>query len=69
MDSIQYGYLAEKYCDVKLPLEVLLSGAGYYIGTSEDGAPFSRESKEYFPTEEAATQALNEGNWTQRPNP
>jgi hypothetical protein len=66
----RFGHLAETFAGCKLPLEVLQSAAGYYIGTfhPEDG-PFSRESVEYFPTRQAARDALASGAWTQRPNP
>ena len=52
----------------RLPLQVLRSAAGHYIGTFDDG-PVSRESVEYFPTHEAACHALNTGAWTQRQHP
>lgn len=65
-----YGKLAHAYVGVKLPLTVLRSGAGFYIGTrDEDGGPVSRESKEYFQSPELAQQALDHGTWTQREHP
>ncbi len=49
-----------------LPLKVIRSGAGYYIGTfSVDAGPVSRESEEYWPTEELADAAMASGAWTQ----
>lgn len=48
-----------------LPLQVLKSAAGYYIGTADDEGPCSRESCEYFPTRDRAAQALASGAWTQ----
>jgi len=53
--------------DPALKIEVLHSAAGHYIGQwdNEEG-PFSRLSEEYFPTKEAAEQALLEGNFTIR---
>lgn len=52
------------------PLVVCKSAAGYYIGTrDEEGAPFSRESREYWPRSDDASQALTEGVWTQRVTP
>ena len=48
-------------CGVQLPLEVLQSPAGFYIGTSNKGMPFSRESVQYWPSEEAASDALKNG--------
>ena len=47
------------------PLQVLRSAAGHYIGTF-DGGPVTRESVEYFPTDETARHALETGAWTQR---
>lgn len=69
---MEYGKLAKHFCDAKLPLRVLESNAGFYIGTFEDEGPnmgpCSRESVEYFPTEAAAIAALETGEWTQRPS-
>lgn len=65
-DPREMGYLAQG----KYPVQVLRSAAGYYIGTQdEQGMPYSRESVEYYPTEEQAGQALSHHTWTQRPNP
>lgn len=63
------GKLAKEF-GFELKLEVLQSGAGFYIGTfdynpSEYG-PFSRESEEYFSSKEEAQQALDNNTWTQR---
>ncbi|MDR2788127.1 MAG: hypothetical protein LBD06_07180 [Candidatus Accumulibacter sp.] len=68
-ETSRSGHLAQTFADCELPLEVLESAAGFYIGTfhPKEG-PFSRES-EYFPTEEAAREALENGAWTQRLNP
>lgn len=50
-------------------LEVCKSAAGFYIGTlDEDGAPFTRESREYWSRREQAETALAKGLWTQKPN-
>ena len=49
-----------------LPLQVLRSVRGYYIGTQCDEGPVSRESVEYYRDHEQATQALETGTWTQR---
>lgn len=62
------GLLALTYAGKPLPLQVLRSAAGHYIGTFDDG-PVSRESVEYFPTREAARHALETGAWTQRQHP
>ncbi len=52
------GYLALTYEDLRLPLQILKSAAGYYLGTAHEGEPVSRESHEYFVSHEAATRAL-----------
>jgi hypothetical protein len=60
------GVIAALYGD-ELPLQVLESGAGFYLGTwhPQEG-PNTRESVEYWPTRELAQGALDSGNWTQR---
>jgi len=67
-DGITYGYLAARYCRLRLPIKVLQSGAGYYIGTWNDG-PCSRESQEYYPNKESAQSALTNNTFTQRESP
>lgn len=64
-----FGKLAKEYCGVRLPLQVCQSNAGHYIGTYDDEGPCSRESAEYFQTQEEAQQALDSGDWTQRERP
>ena len=66
---MSYGHLAKNYCGVELPVQVLQTPAGYYLGTwhPQEG-PYSRESG-YFPTKEAAEAALVSGNWMQRDHP
>lgn len=66
-DSI--GYLAMKYGGLNLPIQVCESGAGFYIGTKNDSSPFSRESVEYFGSEDEAVKAIKCGSWTQRQEP
>ncbi|CAJ2794328.1 Uncharacterised protein [Burkholderia pseudomallei] len=61
-----FGALAWRYTGKRLPLQVLRSVAGYYIGTADDEGPISRESVEYFPTRDLAERALVAGCWTQR---
>ena len=65
MSNQQYGRLAQEFCQLNLPLQVLKSAAGFYIGTQDDEGPVSRES-DYYTTHEAAQQALATGNWVQR---
>jgi hypothetical protein len=65
----EFGQLAKEFGDLTLPLEILRSQAGWYIGTRLKGAPYSRESAEYYATGDAAKGALNARQWTQRPAP
>jgi hypothetical protein len=48
------------------PLKVLKSAAGYYIGRTQDGMPYSRKSM-YFKTKKEATELLN-SNKSYNPN-
>ncbi|EAS1943398.1 hypothetical protein G3F94_004420 [Salmonella enterica subsp. enterica] len=59
--SSSTGLLAARFAGLSLPLQVLRSGAGYYIG-----GPVSRESVEYFATHFQAERALKQGTWSQR---
>lgn len=63
------GRLAKTFADRNLPLQVLRSGRGYYLGTSDQDGPVSRESVEYFSQLPDAQHALDTGNWTQREAP
>lgn len=63
--GVEYGRLALAN-GKKLPLEVLRSNAGYYLGTMTENGPFTRESEEYFRKEEQARHALANGQWTQK---
>jgi len=65
----QYGQLAHQVCGKLLPLEVLKSGAGYYIGTTEDFCPCTRESRAYFRHAAQAEEALRSGSWVQKESP
>lgn len=63
------GFLAAQ-CGHRLPLRILKSAAGYYVGTvSDEFGPVSRESVEYWPTAAEAQAAFELGQWTQRRNP
>jgi hypothetical protein len=64
--EIQYGFLAKEFGGETLPLEILDCRVGYYIGTCQNGQPYSRESVEYYRTREKAAEALTRRNWTQR---
>lgn len=63
------GHLALFWVGKRLPLRVLRSAAGYYIGTTDEEGPVSRGSIEYFPSSEAAATALENGEWQQRSHP
>jgi hypothetical protein len=66
---IETGYLAAQWCGQILPLSVLQSPSGYYIGTVEEGLPCTRESAEYWHKESEAVTALQSNKWTQRREP
>ena len=66
----QFGQLAAVWGKRLLPLEILKSPAGFYLGTLDtDGSPYSRESIEYWPTRAGAARAMTTGGWTQKPEP
>lgn len=62
------GYLTLIYTGKRLPLQVLRSAAGYFIGTQDEEGP-SRESVEYFRSQHDAGHALTTGRWQQRLHP
>lgn len=64
-----FGIMASQICGLKLPLEVLSSHAGFYIGTSTEIGSCSRESVEYWATDTKAYEALKNHIWTQRLHP
>lgn len=60
-ETIRSG-ASNECCGKKLELQVLQSGAGYYIGTiCEQCGPYSRESG-YYGSKEEAAEALKNGN-------
>ncbi|EPO5508463.1 hypothetical protein ACUB19_005451 [Pseudomonas aeruginosa] len=63
---MHYGKRALAHLRLELPLQVLMSNAGFYIGTLDEEGPASRESVEYYPSRELTQQALDNGTWTQR---
>ncbi|EAU9427372.1 hypothetical protein EOI87_27690 [Salmonella enterica] len=67
--TVSTGMLAAEYAGLSLPLQVLRSGKGFYIGTENETGPVSRESVEYFTTAEWAERALEQGTWSQRQQP
>jgi len=64
-----YGYLALTYVGLRLPLKVMHSNEGYYIGTEDESGPCSRESHEYYRTFDEAEDALQRREWTQKETP
>lgn len=69
LDFRRFGRLAYVYCGKREELTVLHTRAGFYIGTESDGMPCSRESNEYYASEEEAMQALVNDTWTQKVAP
>lgn len=66
---LKTGRLAYEHAGVRLPLQILKSEAGYYIGTADESGPVSRESLEYWQDGITAETALRTGNWCQRDCP
>lgn len=62
---LPHGKLAAQ-CGFNLPVSVLQSQAGFYLGTANELGPVSRESMEYYRKRADADQALANGSWTQR---
>jgi len=70
IEAPQIGQLANLFCRKTLPLQVMHSSAGYYIGTCDEyGLPVSRESAQYWKTRADATEAFRTGAWSQRRTP
>lgn len=65
----KFGLLAREYCNKRLPVAVLESNAGFYIGTFDEEGPCSRESVEYFASQALAYKALESDGWTQKLRP
>lgn len=63
------GELAKHFCGKELPLQVMSSRSGFYIGTCDEDGPVSRESVEYFRDSAAAEAALGSGSWSQKLTP
>ena len=61
-----YGYNAFCYGEgTLLPVQVVETAAGFYIGTiGDDGLPFSRESEETYAAAADAQAALDADTWT-----
>ena len=65
MPRLRFGQLA-KESGYSLPVQVLESSAGFYLGTADEEGPVSRESSEYFASLREAQAAMQSGDWTQR---
>lgn len=54
-------------CGGPMPIQVCLSGAGYYIGQwCDQCGPYNRLSYYYYPTREYAQRALIDNTWKRR---
>lgn len=69
VEDKQFAALALAATGQKLPLQVLESQRGFYIGAADNEGPVSRESEEYWPSSILAGEALQHGGWTQRARP
>ena len=69
IDFRRYGRLAFVHCKKREEVQILKSQAGFYIGTLSEDMPCSRESNEYFLTEQKAFAALRDDSWTQKVSP
>ncbi len=64
------SFQCARYMEEDHPLQVLRSTAGWYLGAAcERRGPLSRDSAEYYPSEQAAQEALTLQSWTQRMDP
>lgn len=69
--SHRTSFLCATLLEEEHGLEVCQSEAGFYLGVVdfETGEPLSRDSRDYYPTSEAAQEALINRTWTQRLDP
>jgi len=69
--TVPCGKLAFEIMGIRLPLKVMRSARGFYLGTSDETGPISRESHEYWLSADEAQSALKAGPcaWTQRDEP
>lgn len=66
VEFLKYNHEGRDFIDFDLPIQVLLSGAGYYIGQLDDCMPYTRLSVEYWGTQEEAQAALDNFQFTAR---
>lgn len=75
---VEQGLITEEDSRLYSDLQVMQSGAGYYIGTSYTNKehfpdifqePGSRDSYHYYPSQEEAQAALDNQDWLQRDRP
>ena len=55
-----------KDCNTTMSLRVCRSAAGHYIGYECSCGPYSRESMDYYPTNDAAREELEAGTYRPR---
>jgi hypothetical protein len=67
--NAELGYLAFHFAGVIREVQVLETTSGYYLDTTEEGQPFTRESQQYWTTRKEAADALRTGAWSQRRSP
>ncbi|KGG96645.1 MULTISPECIES: hypothetical protein [Comamonas] len=63
--GVTFGVLAAQ-CGEVLPMQVLRSGGGFYLGTCTERGPFTRESLETWNTQAKAEKAWAKGHWCQK---
>ncbi len=64
------SFQCARYLEEDHPLSVLHSAAGWYIGAvSVEGEPLSRDSEQYYTSEQEAREVLTKQSWTQRMDP
>lgn len=63
---VHFGFLALALHGKRLPLVVLASNDGFFLGTAEGEAAVTQESTEHFASAQLAQEALASGSWTQR---
>lgn len=70
MNNRKFGLLALSVTGQLLPVKVLRSAAGCYLGTvAPSGEPVSRESEVYFCSAHEAEKHLAQGDWVQKRSP
>lgn len=68
LEFMIYNHEQSSYINWEIPVVVCMSNAGYYIGQMDDGVPYTRLSREYWPTREEAQAALDDFQFVARTN-